>query len=268
MTAPTTHVWEIEARDLRVKAGRRSAIDGVPLTIGARLARTARPQREQDDTDPRATVQRPASKSLSLLGGMELRGLRCRVGYLPQEFGHYRRFAVREFRRVHGVAQRDARMRHPGGCSTCCRKGRPGRLCRRSAQDPVGGMVRRVGIAQAIVNAPKVLLLDKPKVGQDPAQRLRFHELFTELGTDACVVVSTHLVEDVAAACTDVAWLSSGKVVFQGTPAQFAAAGIAGHAGDTLIGRGYSAALSTPSRRHPWCPSFLDCLHVSRVTEP
>lgn len=81
-----------------------------------------------------------------------------------------------------------------------------------------GGMVRRVGIAQAIVNDPDVLLLDEPTAGLDPAQRVRFRELMQEMGRDACVVVSTHLVEDVATACTDVVLFESGKLVFQGTP--------------------------------------------------
>ncbi len=115
-----------------------------------------------------------------------------------------------------------------------------------------GGMVRRVGIAQAIVNDPEILLLDEPTAGLDPAQRLRFRALLAELGTDACVVVSTHLVEDVAAACTDVVLMADGKLVFQGTPAGLAAAGSSEHAGDSPIERGYSALLATPRERGTW----------------
>ena len=106
-----------------------------------------------------------------------------------------------------------------------------------------GGMVRRAGIAQAIVNDPTILLFDEPTAGLDPAQRLRFRELLQELGTDTCVVVSTHLVEDVAAACTDVVLFAEGKLVFQGTPAQLAAAGTSEHVGDSPIERGYTALL-------------------------
>src|SRR5688500_2800773 len=106
-----------------------------------------------------------------------------------------------------------------------------------------GGMVRRAGIAQAIVNDPEVLLLDEPTAGLDPGQRVRFRELLQELGSDSCVVVSTHLVEDVAAACTDVVLVSAGKLVFQGTPAELAAAGGPDDVGDSPIERGYSALL-------------------------
>ncbi len=111
-----------------------------------------------------------------------------------------------------------------------------------------GGMVRRAGIAQAIVNDPRVLLLDEPTAGLDPAQRLRFRELLQELGTDSCVVVSTHLVEDVAAACTDVVLFADGKLVFQGTPDRLAAEGGSEHVGDSPIERGYSALLGTPGK--------------------
>ncbi len=112
-----------------------------------------------------------------------------------------------------------------------------------------GGMVRRAGIAQAIVNDPAVLLLDEPTVGLDPAQRLRLRELLQELGTEACVVVSTHLVEDVAAACTDVLLFAEGKLVFHGTPDALAEAGGPEHEGDSPLERGYSALLVDPARR-------------------
>jgi ABC-2 type transport system ATP-binding protein len=105
-------------------------------------------------------------------------------------------------------------------------------------------MIRRVGIAQAIVNSPEVLLLDEPTVGLDPAQRLRFRELVVELGEQACVLISTHLVEDVAAACTDVVLVSEGSLVFQGTPGDLATAGTTEHVGDSPIERGYSALIS------------------------
>jgi ABC-type multidrug transport system ATPase subunit len=106
-----------------------------------------------------------------------------------------------------------------------------------------GGMLRRVGIAQAVVNDPKILLLDEPTVGLDPEQRVGFRELLRELGADACLLVSTHLVEDVATACTDVLLVNEGRLVWQGTPLELAAAGGGGDAGDSPSERGYSALL-------------------------
>jgi len=109
-----------------------------------------------------------------------------------------------------------------------------------------GGMLRRAGIAQAIVNDPELLLLDEPTVGLDPEQRLDFRELLRDLGVDCCVLVSTHLVEDVTAACTDVVLINEGRLVHRGTPATLIAQGVEGDAGDSPAERGYSALL----RRH------------------
>ncbi|PWK81345.1 ABC-type multidrug transport system ATPase subunit [Lentzea atacamensis] len=254
MTAPTTYAWEIEARDLRIKAGRRMAVDGVTLTMGRGVHGLLGPNGAGKTTLIRtlATVLRPASGNLVLFGGADLREVRRRIGYLPQEFGHYRRFTVREFVAYVAWLKEMPDRDVPAAVQRAIdRVGLADRADDR-LRTLSGGMIRRVGIAQAIVNDPEVLLLDEPTAGLDPAQRLRFRELLTELGTDSCVVVSTHLVEDVAAACTDVVLLSRGKLVFQGTPAQLADAGTPEHAGDSPIERGYSAAIALPNRPGSW----------------
>jgi len=108
-----------------------------------------------------------------------------------------------------------------------------------------GGMLRRAGIAQAIVNDPELLLLDEPTAGLDPEQRVAFRAILRGLGERATVVVSTHLVEDVGAACSQVALMDAGKVVFDGTPGELIARGEgSGAAGDAPLERGYSAVLA------------------------
>ncbi|HUQ55790.1 ABC transporter ATP-binding protein [Lentzea sp.] len=254
MTAPTTYAWEIEARDLRVKAGRKTAVDGVTLAMGRGVHGLLGPNGAGKTTLIRAlaTVLRPAGGTLSLLGDQKLHETRKKIGYLPQEFGHYRRFTAREFVAYVAWLKEMPARDVPGAVQRAI--DRVGLADR--ADDKLktlsGGMIRRVGIAQAIVNDPEVLLLDEPTAGLDPAQRLRFRELLTELGSDACVVVSTHLVEDVAAACTDVVLLHQGKLVFQGTPSQLADAGTENHPGDSPIERGYSATLALPNRPGTW----------------
>ncbi|MFD4676068.1 ABC transporter ATP-binding protein [Lentzea sp. NPDC058450] len=242
MTAPTTYAWEIEAENLEVKAGRKTAVDGVTLRMGRGVHGLLGPNGAGKTTLIRALATVLNTKgTLNLLGGMELRELRKRIGYLPQEFGHYKRFTVREF--VAYVAWLKEMRDIPAATQRAIdRVGLADRADDRM-KTLSGGMIRRVGIAQAIVNDPEILLLDEPTAGLDPAQRLKFRELLTELGTDACVVVSTHLVEDVAAACTDVVLLSQGKLVFQGTPDQLQAQGTDRHPGDSPIERGYSAVL-------------------------
>jgi len=107
-----------------------------------------------------------------------------------------------------------------------------------------GGMLRRVGVAQAIVNEPGLLLLDEPTAGLDPEQRVVLRALLRDMGERATVVVSTHLVEDVGAACSQVALMDQGKIIFVGTPGELTARG-QGHAtGDAPLERGYSAVLA------------------------
>lgn len=107
-----------------------------------------------------------------------------------------------------------------------------------------GGMLRRAGIAAAIVGSPSLLLLDEPTVGLDPAQRLDFRELIRSLAREgAAVVLSTHLVEDVGAACDTVLVLDKGQVAHSGTPQQLAELSTPTAPGDSPLERGYMNVL-------------------------
>jgi len=79
-------------------------------------------------------------------------------------------------------------------------------------------MVRRLGVAQALVHNPTLLVVDEPTVGLDPAERLRFRQLMTELARDRVIVLSTHIVADLGSGCNDLALIDSGKIVFRGSP--------------------------------------------------
>jgi len=249
--APTTYAWEIRAEGLRVKAGRRMAVDGVDLSLGAGVHGLLGPNGAGKTTLIRAlaTVLRPAGGELELLGASvggrtEQRRLRRQIGYLPQDFGFYKRFTVREFIEYMAWLKEVSKKDIPAAVQRAIERiGLADRADDRM-KTLSGGMIRRAGIAQAIVNDPRILLLDEPAAGLDPAQRLRFRELLRELGSDTCVVVSTHLVEDVAMACTDVMLIDEGKPVFRGTPSELEAAGGAGDAGDSPIERGYTALLA------------------------
>ncbi len=252
--APATYAWEIQADGLRVRAGRRTmAVDGLDLALGTGVHGLLGPNGAGKTTLIRAlaTVLRPAGGKLTLLGAdasaqAGRRELRRAIGYLPQEFGYYKRFTVREFVEYMAWLKEMPKREVPGAVQRAIeRVGLADRADDRM-RTLSGGMVRRAGIAQAIVNDPRVLLLDEPTVGLDPAQRLRLRELLQVLGADSCVVVSTHLVEDVAAACSDVVLMARGRLVFQGTPDRLAAAGGPGDVGDSPIERGYSALLAAP----------------------
>ncbi|WP_221441326.1 ABC transporter ATP-binding protein [Jiangella mangrovi] len=246
MTMTATHV---DVRDLVVRYRGRTALDGLDLQLGAGVHGLLGPNGAGKTTLMRvlATVVRPASGSATVLDGdvtadARLRQVRRRLGYLPQQFGYYPRFTVREFVEYFAWLKEVPRERIPAAVDRAIE--RVGLLDR--ADDRLkrlsGGMLRRAGIAQAIVNDPDLLLLDEPTAGLDPEQRVDFRELLRAIGVDACVLVSTHLVEDVAAACAHVTLLNEGRAVFRGTPAELAARGTGGD-GDSPIERGYTAVL-------------------------
>jgi ABC-2 type transport system ATP-binding protein len=147
--------------------------------------------------------------------------IRRRLGYLPQDLGLYPRFTVFEFvdylailKELDDVADRHRRVR------SALEAVELEDLAGRKIRTLSGGMRRRVGIAQAIVADPELLLLDEPTTGLDPEQRMRFRQLIAGLGAQRTVVLSTHLVEDVAAVCTRVVVLWQGRVRFSGTPTE------------------------------------------------
>jgi len=252
-TAPTLHPWAVHAEGLRVRAGRHMAVDGLDLALGTGVHGLLGPNGAGKTTLMRAlaTVLKPAGGRLELLGERvdghaDLRRVRRGLGYLPQQFGFYPRFTVREFVEYMAWLKEMPKKAVPGATQRAIE--RVGLAAKADARMKTlsGGMLRRAGIAQAIVNDPAVLLLDEPTVGLDPEQRLDFRELLRDVGTDSCVLVSTHLVEDVVAACTDVVLVNEGRLVFQGTPADLTSQGGHGDAGDNPAERGYSALL----RRH------------------
>lgn len=249
-SAGTVIGTHVEVRDLVVRFGKRTALAGLDLQLNAGVHGLLGPNGAGKTTLMRvlATVAPPTSGWISLLDQnltdqSALRGVRRRLGYLPQQFGYYPRFTVREFVEYFAWLKEMPAAAVPVAVDRAIE--RVGLLDR--ADDRLkklsGGMLRRVGIAQAIVNDPDVLLLDEPTAGLDPEQRVGFRELLRAIGVDACVLVATHLVEDVTAACSHVTLVNEGREVFRGTPDDLIAAGDGTSSGDTPIERGYTAVL-------------------------
>jgi ABC-2 type transport system ATP-binding protein len=146
------------------------------------------------------------------------------LGYLPQEFGLYEEFSARQMLRYLGAM-----------------KGLPGALARRRADELIelvnlekdadrrlgtysGGMKQRVGIAQALLNDPELLIVDEPTAGLDPAERVRFRLLLAGLATQRLVILSTHIIGDVEAVASRLVVLNHGQVVADATPEALLAA--------------------------------------------
>jgi ABC-2 type transport system ATP-binding protein len=241
----------IELEDLTRRFGRNRAVAGVSLEAGPGVLGLLGPNGAGKTTLLRmmATVVPPSSGRMRLLGHDpgsygQRREIRRRLGYLPQNLGYYPAFTVVEFIEYFALLKEMPSARIPKAVAAAVERVDLGIKARARLRTLSGGMLRRVGIAQAIVNDPELLLLDEPTAGLDPEQRIAFRTLMRDLGERSTVVVSTHLVEDVGAACTEVALMNAGQIVFRGTPEELTARGNDHGIGDAPLERGYSAVLS------------------------
>ncbi|MCL2551677.1 MAG: ABC transporter ATP-binding protein [Actinomycetia bacterium] len=241
----------IEIADLTRRFGRTRAVDGVNLRADTGVLGLLGPNGAGKTSLLRmlATVIPPHSGTLRLLERDPSehgprREIRRRLGYLPQNLGYYPGFTVVEFVEYFALLKEMPPRRASAAVATAVERVGLGDKAKAKLRTLSGGMLRRAGIAQAIVNEPDLLLLDEPTAGLDPEQRVEFRSLLRELGQGATVVVSTHLVEDVGAACAEVALMHQGRIAFQGTPDELVARGAGHGAGDAPLERGYSAVLA------------------------
>jgi ABC-type multidrug transport system ATPase subunit len=230
--------------------GKFKAVDGVSLEAGPGVLGLLGPNGAGKTSLLRmlATVLPPSSGGIRLLGrdpgnSAQRREIRRRLGYLPQNLGYYPAFTVAEFIEYFALLKEIPRGRVNKAVAVAIERVDLGANAKARLRTLSGGMLRRAGIAQAIVNDPELLLLDEPTAGLDPEQRVGFRALLRDLGKEATVVVSTHLVEDVGAGCSQVALMDAGRIVFRGPPAELAGRGEGHGAGDAPLERGYSAVL-------------------------
>jgi ABC-2 type transport system ATP-binding protein len=243
----------VEITNVSRRFGRTQAVAGVSLETGAGVFGLLGPNGAGKTTLLRmmATVVPPSSGGLQLLGRnpgsyASRREIRRRLGYLPQNLGYYPGFTVAEFVEYFALLKEMPPGQVPRAVAAAIERVDLGGKARAKLRTLSGGMLRRAGIAQAIVNEPELLLLDEPTAGLDPEQRMAFRGLLRDLGERSTVVVSTHLVEDVGAACGELALMDSGKIVFHGTPDELTSRGEGtGAAGDAPLERGYSAVLAS-----------------------
>ncbi len=157
------------------------------------------------------------------------RAVKSFLGYLPQELGMYPELNAAQFVDYMAILKGmdDPRRRKQRVNEVLDMVGLTD-MAGRKIKNYSGGMTRRVGIAQALVNEPRLLIVDEPTTGLDPEERIRFRNLLVKLAIDRTVLLSTHIVEDVAQTCRDLAVLSHGQLLFRGSPADLIQAA-AGH---------------------------------------
>jgi ABC-2 type transport system ATP-binding protein len=168
-----------------------------------------------------ATITKPTEGSIFWNGQDVAKSpdtLRSRLGYLPQDFGVYPNLNAVEFLKYMAAIK---------GLDARTAKQRIGELLQllnlvEAAKRPLGGfsggMKQRVGIAQALLNDPQVLIVDEPTVGLDPEERVRFRNLLSDLSGERIVILSTHIVSDVEATATQIALVNKGQLLRQATP--------------------------------------------------
>jgi ABC-2 type transport system ATP-binding protein len=146
------------------------------------------------------------------------------LGYLPQDLGVYPDLTGREFldyvALLKGLDDRRTRRRRVGEVLELVHLTD---TANRKLRGYSGGMRRRIGIAQALLNDPELLIVDEPTAGLDPAERIRFRTLLSQLAERRTVLLSTHIVDDIAQTCSDVAVLGHGRLTFRGTVGDLAA---------------------------------------------
>jgi ABC-2 type transport system ATP-binding protein len=216
---------ELHIRDVsKTYSNGVQALKDVTLTIPAGMYGLLGPNGAGKSTLMRilATLQEPDAGSIHL-GDLDVvrqkDEVRKTLGYLPQEFGVYPRVSAEEllshFALLKGIGERRARKEV---VEALLRQTNLWEVRKQKLGGYSGGMRQRFGVAVALLGNPKLLIVDEPTAGLDPAERVRFLNLLSELGENSAVILSTHIVEDVSELCTRMAIIDRGEILLEAEP--------------------------------------------------
>ena len=208
--------------------GRVRALNNVSLTIGTGMFGLVGPNGAGKTTLMRilAGLLRPSSGSARVFGHdlathAGRQAAKMNLGYLPQELGLYPNLNAYELLDymaiLKGITERGERKRQ---IEDLVDKVRLTDDASRRLKTYSGGMKRRIGIAQALLGSPRLLIVDEPTSGLDPEERVRLRNLLADMANERTIILSTHIVEDISQSCNDLAVMRGGSVVFRGSPAQ------------------------------------------------
>ncbi len=211
---------ELKIDNLTKQYGNKTAIDQVSCSLTPGVTGLLGANGAGKSTLMRMVcgVMKPTSGSITLdqydVTEKEYRNL---IGYLPQDFGYYPEFTGMEFllyvAALKGLDRQTAGMRS----RELLEQVNLEKDGAKKIKTYSGGMKRRLGIAQALLNRPKLIVLDEPTAGLDPKERVRFRHIFEQLGRDNIVLLSTHIVSDIEKCADRVMVIKEGKKVFDGT---------------------------------------------------
>ncbi len=162
-------------------------------------------------------VIKPSSGSISLDGvDVSEEMYRDALGYLPQDFGYYPNFTGKDFlmyiAALKGLSRSEAKRK----TAELLKKVNLENAANKKIKGYSGGMKQRLGIAQAVLNDPKILVLDEPTAGLDPKERVRFRNMIAEFAKDSIVLLSTHIVSDVEHIADRVLMMKEGQIIWDG----------------------------------------------------
>lgn len=218
---PAASAWlSLEQLSYRYRGG-REALSGLNLELAPGLVGLLGPNGAGKSTLMRliATLARPSEGRICWEGVDTAEHpdlLRRTLGYLPQEFGVYPALSAREFLSYLAAVKGLPRAQWSQRVDHCLAQVGLAEVAERPLAEFSGGMRQRVGIAQALLNDPRLLIVDEPTVGLDPEERLRFRSLLTELASDRLVILSTHIVSDVEASASLLVVLEGGRLRYHG----------------------------------------------------
>jgi ABC-2 type transport system ATP-binding protein len=206
--------------------GNVQALRGIDLTIGVGMFGLVGPNGAGKTSLMRilSGLIRPTSGGVRVFGHdvtteQGKLAAKAMLGYLPQELGLYPNLTAYEFldyiAALKGIAQRTVRQQQ---IADALESVRLTDVAHRRLRTYSGGMKRRVGIAQAILGNPRLLIVDEPTAGLDPEERVRLRNLLSDMAAERTVILSTHIVEDISQSCNDLAVINQGQVLFRGSP--------------------------------------------------
>lgn len=217
---------QIEIKNLtKTYPGGFKALDDINLTISNGMFGLLGPNGAGKSTLMRILVTlMESSEGQVLVNGMEIENhrkeIRKMIGYLPQDFRFFAKLKSWEFldyaARLAGMSSRKERLERVDEMLESV-----GLLefRERMANKLSGGMKRRLGIAQALIAHPSIIIVDEPTTGLDPEERIRFRNLLSDLGrSETIIILSTHIVGDISSTCNQMALLNEGSLIYQGTP--------------------------------------------------
>jgi ABC-2 type transport system ATP-binding protein len=229
------------------------ALDGVDLEIGKGMFGLLGPNGAGKSTLMRliATLQAPTSGSIRF-GDIDVvaepEKLRRTLGYLPQDFGVYPRVSALDLLDhmavLKGIADKGERK---DTVETLLAQVNLWDVRKKAVAGYSGGMRQRFGIAQALIGQPSLIIVDEPTAGLDPEERNRFLNLLAEIGENVVVILSTHIVDDVAELCPRMAVLAAGRILKEGAPSDLISE-LSGKVWTKTVDRGDLAAEGTRNR--------------------